>query len=168
MNLAIWTLLFLIVVYDLREQRIPNKLIVLLALIVFLSLLSLEGFGMEQLLSSVGGAAFALAIGLVLYALGIFAAGDVKLIAVLSLWLGYANVGNFYVASVFCGGVISIFFLLERFSKSNVRFRDIFSTYLVSNIYGRIHKSKAIEPVVIKVPFAPAIVSGLILLPYFS
>ncbi|GMQ46378.1 A24 family peptidase [Vibrio sp. 10N] len=168
MNLAIWTLLFLIVVYDLREQKIPNKLIVLLALIVFLSLLSNEGFGTEQALSSIGGAAFALAIGLVLYGLGVFAAGDVKLIAVLSMWLGYSNVGNFYISSVFCGGVISIFFLLERLSQSNTTFRESINSYITSNVYGRIQRSKTVNPIVIKVPFAPAIVSGLIVLPYFS
>ncbi|WP_169518328.1 prepilin peptidase [Solimonas variicoloris] len=75
--------------YDLRQRRVPNVLLILMAVPAFLALI-VNGTGLlgERWGSSVGGMALGFALTIPGYALHRFGAGDVKFAAMLGLFLG--------------------------------------------------------------------------------
>lgn len=166
MAVLLWSVLICLVVYDLRENRIPNKVLLILILIELFILTSKYGGILEIPLQNYLGFLVCLSIGLVLYATRVLAAGDVKLMSILCFLVGLEQIGGFFAAIVFSGFVLSIFSLLSTVSRSEKNFQELLNIYVVHNIHGRLHKSGAISPIVFKMPFAPAIVSGFLLTPY--
>lgn len=93
MNHALWLLLGLCMaaVWDWRERRIPNWLVLAVALAgvgVLLAGPQVQPWGLTPGQASVG-AFMALAVLLPFYALGWMGAGDVKLGVALGIWLGW-------------------------------------------------------------------------------
>jgi prepilin peptidase CpaA len=80
-------------VTDVRARRIPNWCCAVIAALALAGAL-LQG-GPAVAASALGAALAAFAIGIVVYALGMVGAGDVKLLAPLVLWVGVAGVPAF-------------------------------------------------------------------------
>lgn len=76
-------LLLAVILYDLRFMRIPNRLVILFAVVALVTAPFQIGF--EEMLWRLGVAAAVFAGGLILYARRMMGAGDVKLLAVLML-----------------------------------------------------------------------------------
>ncbi|MBY6196594.1 prepilin peptidase [Vibrio hangzhouensis] len=167
MIVAIWTLLSILVVYDLRENRIPNNVILLLLVIVMSHTAYVSGGLFSIPVSHYTGFLLGFSIGFTLYLLKVLAAGDVKLIAVLSFNVGVESVPEFYLVICLLGGFLSLFYVAREIASSNKDFAALARTYVVSNIYGRIQKGRHIDTIVFRIPFAPAIVLGYLALPYF-
>ncbi len=97
---------------DVRSHRIPNWLTgtgVVLGLAVHLSLQGWMGLWTSMLAGVVGGAVF-----LLFYLGGGMGAGDVKLMAAVSVLTGLSHVGEVLIATTLLGGVFALVFALFR------------------------------------------------------
>jgi prepilin peptidase CpaA len=120
MNLQLLSLTFLVAlllaatVSDVRRRRIPNALVLYgmllgLAFQTFTATGSglLEDGGLGPWTALMGGLT-GLALFLPLYALRMMAAGDVKLLAMVGVWLGTASVLYAALWSLLAGGVLAV------------------------------------------------------------
>lgn len=98
--------------YDLLSYRIPNLITGLTAVLYLLCAL-LWGVHVDWP-SHVAAAGIVLACGALLFAYGIVGAGDVKLLAAISLWLGLGELPTFLALAAVFGGVFTIALLLIR------------------------------------------------------
>ena len=111
---VLFTLLLLVAcVSDVRTRRIPNALVLILALCGFgFSLVAnpiLPGAG-----RALGGAAVGLAIWLPFWMMGKLGAGDVKLFAAAGAWLGPMGAVTGALAAAVCGGVLTLAWLVHE------------------------------------------------------
>ena len=120
-DLSAWVLspfLLWVVFSDLLYRRIANLLIVLLLalwlanpLAVLLKIvdpnMALQAYWVTQGLS-IAGAFAVLLVGMFLFAIGRVGGGDVKLMACVSLWVGYDNQLAFLVMTSLLGGVLAL------------------------------------------------------------
>jgi len=120
--------MFMAVDWDWRENRIPNFLV----LFLFVTGLVLQAFGPANgrgglfdffpgaigLGPALAGAAIGLVIYLPLYMLRAMGAGDVKLMAVLGVYVGTADVIGLALCVLFVGGVLSA---IRIFIKRNAQ-----------------------------------------------
>jgi prepilin peptidase CpaA len=94
-------------VTDIRSRRIPNRLVVWLALLGLV-------FGVISLPVSVGllralvSCVLGFALWIPFYALRMLGAGDVKLFAAASCWLAPSQVLSAALLSAFAGGILSV------------------------------------------------------------
>jgi prepilin peptidase CpaA len=102
--------LFLIVLYavfiDIRERRIPNKLI-LVGLICGITSACFQ-IGYINIFDRVGALCIGMAILFIPFALGGIGAGDVKLLGVIGLFVGIKGVVNVSLISFIVGGGIAL------------------------------------------------------------
>lgn len=112
---ALISYLGMLMVFDMRTHRIPNWLSGLTAGIALL----FQGFqfGMFGLLDAFLGCLLGFLIFLPFYLLKAFAAGDVKAMAVIGLFLGPKDVLLASLLTLISGGVIGLYYLW-RFSGS--------------------------------------------------
>ncbi|MEC5319383.1 prepilin peptidase [Brenneria populi subsp. brevivirga] len=100
---------------DLLTRRMPNRAIwLLLAGWLIFSLTDLLNTGepdmamLRQTLWALPGAALVLMSGFLLFLTGRFGAGDVKLMSVLCLWVGYGHQIVFVMITALAGGVLAL------------------------------------------------------------
>ncbi|EPC02462.1 hypothetical protein L861_08800 [Litchfieldella anticariensis FP35 = DSM 16096] len=106
-------------VWDLRQRRIPNVLVMAGAAIGILLQGLLAGSG--GILATISGLAVGLVILLPGYLLGMTGAGDVKLMAAVGTLLGPYDVFIAALASIFVGGVIAMGFAASAlFSRNSI------------------------------------------------
>ncbi|MCA0934768.1 A24 family peptidase [Vibrio alginolyticus] len=153
MILIIWALLIAIGVSDVQRHRIPNQAVGVLLLAVLLDAylrtdivwwVHLKGFLVT----------FFVCFGF--YITRVMAAGDVKLLAVIGLWLGATDMLQVVPFIIVAGGVIAFFYLAHYMAYTTEPLVKQVKTYAVQRATPG---WKAQQPLVI--PFAPAIVVGL-------
>ena len=98
---------------DLATMRIPNRL-VLTMLFGYVLLAPLVGFGMAQLVSGLAAASLVFCLGFAVFACGGMGGGDVKLMAVVALWLGLPLVGAFLLWTSLVGALLTLALLAYR------------------------------------------------------
>lgn len=112
-------LLGLAVVSDIEALRIPNRICLAIA-----ALYPVHVLASPEPVDWLGATAVAFgvfAVGLVPFAAGVMGGGDVKLIAVTSLWAGPALVLEFVLLTTVIGGAIAIFMVTQlRFTLAQV------------------------------------------------
>ncbi len=92
MQLTLWILLIIIGVFDAREYRIPNYLVLILLGFSTVHLVLEQSSGSEvSLFPHFWGFLASFAFGFVFYLIKVMAAGDVKLIAAIGFILGLSN-----------------------------------------------------------------------------
>jgi prepilin peptidase CpaA len=105
---AVFSLLLLIVcASDLRARRIPNKIVLLLAVLGVIHSTLVTGSARGVLLA-LAGMALGLAIWLPFYAFGFLGAGDVKFFAAACAWIGPAAVVRAALLSALCGALLVV------------------------------------------------------------
>ncbi len=98
---------------DLMSYEIPNWIsLTLLAVYLVASVFGSLGFVTIGWHLAAGAAV--LAVGILLFAAGIFGGGDAKLLAVCAVWLGWANLLKFFVIVALIGGVLALFLIAFR------------------------------------------------------
>ena len=106
-SLTIWA-----AISDWRSLKIPNYIslliIALYPAVVFLAPVPIPWVSGLMVAGVIFG------VGFLLFALGSFGGGDVKLLVALSLWAGPETIFPFLVAVVLAGGVLVIFLLLRE------------------------------------------------------
>jgi prepilin peptidase CpaA len=119
------SLLIAACITDLRERRIPNKLV--LALIVGGLLFNAFTTSSVAAVGRAGMAGlFGLAIWLPLYAFRMLGAGDVKFFAAACFWLTPAQVGHAALYTALAGGALSVFWLLVEYGPAYGLARAVF------------------------------------------
>jgi prepilin peptidase CpaA len=100
-------------VTDVRERRIPNRLVAVMAVVG----LVFSGVAAGGWLA-VGKALLAIALGfaiwIVFYAVGVLGAGDVKLAAAAGAWLGVGGIWRASLLAAVAGGVLAVFMLARE------------------------------------------------------
>jgi prepilin peptidase CpaA len=101
------TLLVVACLTDVRWRRIPNVLVLALALTGFAFSVALEPWW-PGLLRAVGGLALGFAIWIPFHVAGGMGAGDVKLFAAAAAWLGPSGAWRAALVAALAGGVLSL------------------------------------------------------------
>ncbi|MGX7704767.1 A24 family peptidase [Methylobacterium sp. Gmos1] len=100
-------------VSDILTMTIPNRIgLVLVA--AFAVLAPVSGLGWFEIASHVGAGALVLAVGFVIYLFGVMGAGDVKLAAATTLWLGFGALPDYLVNTALFGGLMAVGLVLVR------------------------------------------------------
>jgi prepilin peptidase CpaA len=111
--------LLFVTVYDFRQRRVPNWLVLAGAAVALAALaFGVQPFGIEWTSALLGaGAGFGLL--LLFYAFGLMGAGDVKFAGALGLWVGLTAMGPIWIiASLLAGAHSALWHLLQRWPFS--------------------------------------------------
>lgn len=105
-------LLIAAAVSDITRYRIPN--VIVYAIVAAFAVGAIFNFTWPAIVWPVlaGVAMFLLGAGL--FALGLFGGGDVKLIAAMALWTGFADLPRFLLIMGAAGGLLGLVLLLKR------------------------------------------------------
>ena len=148
---------------DSRRNRIPNRLVLSGALIGLG--FQIAAAGASGLASAIGGMALGMALLLPFYAIGAMAAGDVKLMGMVGIFLGPSGVLSAAVLTFLAGGALALLVALRN--RSLGRALTNLRTMLYGSLVGAaaFRKVEIVEPVVSagKVPYGVAIAAGTLL-----
>lgn len=135
---------------DARTLRIPNT-VSLALLAAFVPAAVAAGIGLEAIAWHLGAGVLVLAIGFVLFALGLFGGGDAKLMAAAALWVGWGETLLFFAFAVLLvGGVLSLLVIALR------KGLGLWPDWLVAKAEGLFTPNKA-------VPYGIAIAAGALI-----
>ncbi len=172
-SLVFWVLLVMVSVFDVKDNRIPNNVLILFILLYFITSID-SGLTWGSLGSSLVGATVLFLSGLVLYFLRAMSAGDVKLLGVIGLYIGWGSLLQVSYYILLASGMIGTLYLLyNRANNSEITVRRYFEEklMLVSGISPHLKS----EPVAhsrysnkVTMPFAPSVVIGLAMYSYFT
>jgi prepilin peptidase CpaA len=113
LDLVLIFVLLLASAFDVRQRRIPNRLLAA-SLLIALALHLASGTPSALLTTYLAGFGVGLLMFLPLYLLGGMAAGDVKLMATVGAFLGPALVFQASLATYICGGVMALLIVLFK------------------------------------------------------
>jgi prepilin peptidase CpaA len=99
-------------VSDLARYRIRNK--VVYAIVAAFVVGAVADLAWPALGWSVLAGVVTFAIGAALFAFGVFGGGDVKLVAAMALWTGFADLPRFLLVMTAAGGVLGLVWLVKR------------------------------------------------------
>ncbi|MEL0608655.1 A24 family peptidase [Vibrio echinoideorum] len=168
-----WVLLIAVSVCDVEKHRIPNKILIMFIFAYLLSMFN-SNYTFDLFLMSLAGAVVFFGIGLLLYFFSAMSAGDVKLLGIVGLYLGWGQLLDASYFILISSGVIGIFYLLYNFSNSsNVTVKGYFENKLIAlgGVAPVIDKSESLHARYsnkVTMPFAPSIVIGLAMYSYFT
>ncbi len=98
---------------DLFTMTIPNRISIVMTL-GFVPAAWYAGLDLWQVVDHVAAGMLVLAIGIVLFARGVFGGGDAKLLAAVSLWVGFENLLAYMLWVAIAGGVLGVLFIMAR------------------------------------------------------
>jgi prepilin peptidase CpaA len=99
--------------WDLWRMIIPNALVVTLVALFPVAALAAPASGIPWW-SHVGAGASVLLVGLAAYRFRVLGAGDVKLLATIGLWAGFAFLPMVLLVTVLAGGALAILMIVIR------------------------------------------------------
>jgi prepilin peptidase CpaA len=165
LDLALIAVLALASFFDLRQRRIPNRL--LAAGLIAATVLHLAfGSPATLLTTCLAGFGLGMLMFLPLYLLGGMAAGDVKLMATVGAFLGPALVFQASLATYICGGLLALAIVLLR-RQAGTAFSNAGALLhpLLLRFYGvRMAADAAPVPSVGGMPYALAITLGTLVI----
>jgi len=100
-------------VWDMRYRLIPNALSIAVFASALLHILIAVPWADASVHLLVGAAVFF--SGMIIYALGWFGGGDVKLFAALAFWAGPDHILALFVVTTLAGGVLGLIYLASAF-----------------------------------------------------
>ncbi|MGI2882004.1 prepilin peptidase [Vibrio furnissii] len=171
MSLIIWTMLFVIGVYDARQHRIPNYLLALLMLAgAIQTVLIDQAFGL--FVGQIGAMLMVFVLALLCHMAGWMAPGDVKLLAVVGFLTGFVHLADtfFYIgiSAIFIGVMYGVLnYLLIH--KEVVSIGGIWSqVHLSGPLRTKLNRESLKRPKGsdLVMPLAPVIVVGVALAQY--
>lgn len=116
-ELAILTLFPAAVIFaafnDLVSYRIPNS-ISLFLIAAFVCLAPFTGMSLDQFGMHVAAGALVLAVTIGLFFAGVMGGGDAKLLAAVSLWVGFGTLADFLIWASLFGGALTLALLAFR------------------------------------------------------
>ncbi|WP_282065213.1 A24 family peptidase [Vibrio rotiferianus] len=153
MDLLVWGLLIAIGVSDAQRHRIPNKYVLVLFLVVVASLISTPS---TDWFDHVKGGVVTFFICFGLFMVRAMAGGDVKLLAVIGVWLGLSRIGDAMMWVILAGGIVGLFYAALNIASNDKPLSHQVRGYCLRKVTpGFRHESHLV------IPFAPVIVIGL-------
>ena len=150
---AAWSILFAIGVSDAQRHRIPNKYVLVFLLVVAASLTSSPGTDWYDHVKG-GVVTFFICFGL--FMVRVMAGGDVKLLAVIGVWLGLSRIGDAMMWVILAGGIVGLFYAALNIASNDKPLSHQVRGYCLRKVTpGFRHESHLV------IPFAPVIVIGL-------
>ncbi|MEZ8854069.1 prepilin peptidase [Vibrio atlanticus] len=166
-------LLIAVSVYDVEKHRIPNKILILFFVFYFLSMFN-SNYTFDSFLMSLFGSVVFFCFGLLFYFLRAMSAGDVKLLGVVGMYLGWGQLLDASYFILVSSGVVGVFYLLYNLSNSSCfSIKSYFENKIIvlggaapvidktANLHTR-YSNK------VTMPFAPSVVIGLAMYSYFT
>jgi prepilin peptidase CpaA len=101
------------VVPDIRSLKIPNWASIVITA-TFLPAALLGGIDLATIAIHYGIGAAVLALGTILFALGIVGGGDVKLLAAIAVWIGWEDLGLYLFLVAMTGGALALMIMIIR------------------------------------------------------
>lgn len=156
---ALFLGLALAVVSDIRTGKLPNRLTVPMAAVGLV--LGMLG-GLSGLLHAALGLACGFALGFVLWLLGVFRAGDSKLLSAMGAFLGWRMLLRAFCWALLCGAVLGLFVLLKKraLRERAVRLRDYFRSLVLSRSFSSYESAPGSER---ELPFSVPLLLGTLL-----
>ncbi|MGF1793668.1 A24 family peptidase [Photobacterium profundum] len=116
MNLVILAVIIYSALYDLRENKIPNIAVIILVLLgltqATISSLFIGSLDFHYLTDALIGFIVGLLVSIILHYLGLFGAGDAKLLAALGIVVGFPNILLLISMSVIFSGALSLLLMI--------------------------------------------------------
>lgn len=112
-------LMSLAAISDLRAYRIPNALVIAVALLFILAA-PLAGMPPQIVLWHLLAGALLFALGYGLFSAGLIGGGDAKLVAAAALWVGWTALPHFLLYTALAGGALAIGMLVWEFIRMHV------------------------------------------------
>lgn len=166
-SIIIWGIYFVIAIWDLRDNKIPNKLLLLLLCVSFINN-SYYSSNYLQLWDYFYAGGIFFVGGLLLYFIHAMAPGDVKMLGVVGFSVGLDNLSSVTywigISTVIIGSLYGLFSMSERLNSVSDMYHRYKLILLSANSLseGADHYSKKL-----RMPFAPVVVIGLALHSYF-
>lgn len=150
--------------FDLRFQRIPNKLCLIALLSGFIINITLQSWlGLTQALL---GAGLALTILLPAYAFRLLGAGDVKIMVAVGAISGPLIIAWSIAYAIIFGAFTSIFIAIKSVGLNGAKLT--ISRYTDCLYSGKYFKPESGDMGAVKVPYAPALMLGWLLACYLD
>ncbi|CAH1572183.1 Peptidase A24 [Vibrio rotiferianus] len=140
-------------VSDAQRHRIPNKFVLVLLLVVVASLTSPPS---TDWIDHVKGGVVTFFICFGLFMLKVMAGGDVKLLAVIGVWLGLSRIGDAMIWIILAGGVVGLFYAALNIASNDKSFSHQVRGYCLRKATPGFRRESHLV-----IPFAPVIVIGL-------
>jgi prepilin peptidase CpaA len=105
-------LLVMAAVSDITRYRIPNAIVY--AIVVAFAIGAIANFAWPAIVWPVLACGAMFLLGALLFAFGLFGGGDVKLVAAMALWTGFADLPRFLLIMGAAGGLLGLVLLLKR------------------------------------------------------
>lgn len=150
--------------YDLRYQRIPNKLCLATLSIGFI--INTLFYSWPGLTAAFLGALLALTILLPAYAFRLIGAGDVKIMIAIGAISGPLLIAWSIVFAIIFGAFTSILLALRKVGLTGLKLT--LSRYKYTLYLGQYFKPEAGDMGAVKVPYAPALMLGWLLACYLD
>ena len=99
--------------YDLTTMTIPNKLTAAVAL-AFVAVVALCGPTVSEIAWHVAAGLLVLTVTFAMFTAGWIGGGDAKLAAGIALWLGFADLLDYFMLASILGGLLTLALLLAR------------------------------------------------------
>ncbi|HFQ4803046.1 TPA: prepilin peptidase [Vibrio vulnificus] len=169
-NSLIWFCLLVVAVYDARDNRIPNAWLLPLTLLACLHWVGKEDF--SQLFLAIGAGVIYFSSGLALFFLRAMSPGDVKLLGVVGVVIGWDAMGTVAYWITLSAGLVALFFMMLHYAQYPDSLQKLFGRYSFQAMSGQVpllsvYPSEVVVQGKLTMPFAPAVVIGLALFHYF-
>jgi prepilin peptidase CpaA len=116
MNIVILSVVIYAALYDIRENKIPNNAIIVLICLgltqAIISSLEIGSLNFHYLTDALLGLIVGLLVSIILHYLGLFGAGDAKLLAALGIVVGFPNILLLISMSVVFSGALSLLLMI--------------------------------------------------------
>jgi prepilin peptidase CpaA len=99
--------------YDLTTMTIPNRLTAAVGL-AFIAVILLVGLPLSEVAWHVAAGLLVLVVAFAMFAAGWIGGGDAKLAAGIALWLGFADLLDYFMLASILGGVMTLALLAAR------------------------------------------------------
>lgn len=159
-DIILVVVLLIAVIFDLKEQRIPNWLI-MAALMGALAGHILTG-GLQGFLFSLKGFGVGLALLIFPFMMGGMGAGDVKLLGVVGALQGSAFVLNAFTSMALWGGLMAVILLIGKRELIKTIRRLLVSAFMAFFKMNKLQDSVANSNSGVRFPYALAIALGAV------
>ncbi len=169
-NSLIWFCLLVVAVYDARDNRIPNAWLLPLTLLACLHWVAKGDF--SQLFLAIGAGVIYFSSGLVLFFLRAMSPGDVKLLGVVGVVIGWDAMGAVAYWVTLSAGLVALLFMMLHYAQYPDSLQKLVGRYSFQAMSGQVpllsvYPSEVVVQGKLTMPFAPAVVIGLALFHYF-
>ncbi|HFQ5374095.1 TPA: prepilin peptidase [Vibrio vulnificus] len=169
-NSLIWFCLLVVAVYDARDNRIPNAWLLPLTLLACLHWVAKGDF--SQLFLAIGAGVIYFSSGVVLFFLRAMSPGDVKLLGVVGVVIGWDAMGTVAYWVTLSAGLVALFFMMLHYAQYPDSLQKLVGRYSFQAMSGQVpllsvYPSEVVVQGKLTMPFAPAVVIGLALFHYF-